>query len=293
MLSRSERQSESGERAFLVPAHALVPRYARADGGVRIRFARAGERTVRTESAESGGFRARFPQVHDGNGACEAVLINTGGGMTGGDRLNTRIALSESADAVVTTQAAEKIYRSQGPDTEVETRLELAQAARLNWLPQEAILFENARLKRSLDVEMAADARLVACESVFFGRAAMGESLGEARLRDRWRARRDGRLIFAEDVRLEGAVEALLARPAIASGARASATVLMVAPGAHERVDAARTALLDARSECGVTGFDGMLIARFLSADAAALRADLARFMIHLTEAPLPRSWQT
>jgi urease accessory protein len=221
------------------------------------------------------------------------VLINTGGGMTGGDALATSIAVEAGAAAVVTTQAAEKIYRSQGPATEVSTRLEVGAGAVLHWLPQEAILFGRAHLRRHLEAEIAPDATLIACESVYFGRAAMGEALDEAALRDRWRIRRGGRLIFAEDVRLEGHVADILSRPAIAGGARAVATVLMVAPGALARLDAARAALANAVSECGVSGFDGMLIARFLSPDAAALRAELARFMINLTGAPLPRSWQT
>jgi urease accessory protein len=268
-----------------------MPGYVRARGGVRVRFACAGGRTVRTEVAESGGFRARFPNTF--NPSCEAVLINTGGGMTGGDALATSIAVEAGAAAVVTTQAAEKIYRSQGPATEVSTRLEVGAGAVLHWLPQEAILFGRAHLRRHLEAEIAPDATLIACESVYFGRAAMGEALDEAALRDRWRIRRGGRLIFAEDVRLEGHVADILSRPAIAGGARAVATVLMVAPGALARLDAARAALANAVSECGVSGFDGMLIARFLSPDAAALRADLARFMINLTGAPLPRSWQT
>ncbi len=270
---------------------ALIPAHVRADGGVRVRFALAGDRTVRTEVAEGGGYRARFPSTF--NETCEAVLINTGGGLTGGDRFDARIAVDEGARAIVTTQAAEKIYRSQGPETLVSTYLTVGGRASLNWLPQEAILFARANLRRTLEADIAADATLIACESVYFGRFAMGEILERASLRDRWRIRRGGRLIFAEDVKLDGLVNLALQRKAVAAGARATATVLMVSPDAPGRVEGAREALADAVSECGVTGLDGMLIARFLSPDAAALRADLARFMIHLTGAPLPRSWQT
>ncbi len=269
----------------------LLPAHVRADGGVSIRFGLAGRRTVRLDVAESGGFRARFPSTF--TDACEAVLINTGGGMTGGDRCVVRVALDDGATAVVTTQAAEKIYRSQGPETLVSTHLRLGAGSRLDWLPQEAILFARSNLKRELAVDMAADARLIACESVYFGRFAMGEMLEAATLRDCWRIRRNGRLVFAEDVRLDGTVNLALQRAAIAGGARAMATVVMAAPDAAVRLEGAREALADAVSECGATSFDGLLIARFLCRDAAALRADLARFMIHLTGAPLPRSWQT
>ena len=269
----------------------LLPLYVRVDGGVRVRFGLAGTRTVRLDVAESGGYRARFPSTYDET--CEAVLINTGGGMTGGDRCASRIEVEDGARAIVTTQAAEKIYRSQGSETLVSTKLDIGAGARLHWLPQEAILFCHANLRRTLEADIAPDATLLACESVYFGRFAMGEILETAMLHDRWRIRRGGRLIFAEDVKLDGLVNLALQRPAIAAGARAMATVLMVTPDAALRLDAAREALTSAVSECGTTSLDGMLIARFLSPDAAALRADLARFMIHLTDAPLPRSWQT
>lgn len=288
MLDRPDRQDD----AQAPPEQSRVlPAYVRASGGVRLRFSRSGGRTVRSEAAESGGYRARFPSTDDGS--CEAVLINTGGGMTGGDRFGTRIALDAGARATVTTQAAEKIYRSQGPATEVSTTLALAEGASLRWLPQEAILFARSNLSRRLEADIAPGAELIACESVYFGRTAMGEALERATFRDRWRVRRGGRLVFAEDVRLDGSVSLMLSRPAIAAGARAAATILVVAPGAEARVDSARAALDGAVSEWGVSAFDGMLITRLLSPDAAALRADLARFMIHLSAAALPRSWQS
>lgn len=143
----------------------LLPAYVRADGGVRLRFGRVGARTHRLELAESGGYRARFPTTFDAS--CEAVLINTGGGMAGGDAMRVAAVLEAGSDVVITSQAAEKIYRSQGADTCIETALTLKAGASLAWLPQESILFSGARLARNLTIDLAADARLVACESVF------------------------------------------------------------------------------------------------------------------------------
>jgi urease accessory protein len=268
-----------------------LPLYVRAHGRVEVSFGCVGARTVRLASHESGGYRARFPTRFDGRS--EAVLINTGGGMTGGDSLDITVKAEAGVRAVVTTQAAEKIYRSDGPDTCFSSRITLAEHATLHWLPQEAILFAGARLTRVLDVEMAATATLIACEAVYFGRAAMGEIFDDAAWRDRWRVRRKGRLIFAEDVRLEGLVHLALQRPAIAAGGRAVATVIVAAPDADSRLDEARAALAGAVSECGASALDSLLICRLMSPDAAALRADLARLMAALTMIPLPRSWQT
>jgi urease accessory protein len=275
----------------------ILPGHIRADGGVRIRFGAAGAMTKRLELHERGGYRARFPGA-PGELPCEAVLINTGGGMAGGDRMRAEISLDADSSALVTTQAAEKIYRSQGSDTVVETHLALGAAARLDWLPQETILFSGGRLRRSLDVTMAQDAHLLACESLYFGRVAMGELLESGLFQDRWRIRRktvDGRtaLVFAEDVRLEGLMNLTLARKAVAAGARAIATVVILRPDAASLLDKARTALENATSECGVSAWNGILLARLLAVDAAHLRADLAQLITSLRGSPMPRSWQT
>src|SRR5436305_1137540 len=133
----------------------LVPDYLRACGGVRVRFGASAGRTQAIERAESGGYRVRFPSVAE---TCEAVLINTGGGMAGGDNMRAEISLDASAAALVTTQAAEKIYRSQGARTEIDIDLNLAAGSRLDWLPQEMILFCGSRWRRKLTADIAADA---------------------------------------------------------------------------------------------------------------------------------------
>jgi urease accessory protein len=266
-----------------IASRSSVPAFVRADGGIRLVIGTAGPLVV----AERGGYRVRF--VRSGEG----VLINTGGGMTGGDRMRIDVAVEAGASAVLTTQAAEKIYRSDGPDTEIAAAIDLARGARLAWLPQEQILFDRSRLRRSLDVAMAGDAALTLVESVVFGRLAMGETVVSGLFRDRWRIRRDGRLVFAEDVRLDGPIAAILARKATGGGARAAATVLHVAPDAERRIEACRAMLAGSASECGVSAWDGMLVARFLSADPQALRTDLVRFLTSFRGEALPRSWQT
>ena len=272
----------------------LLPAYVRAAGGVRLRFGRVGSQTHRLDVGESGGYRARFPTTFDATS--EAVLINTGGGMAGGDAMAVEIELGPGSDAIVTTQAAEKIYRSQGADTRIETSLAVGAAASLAWLPQETILFSGARLARHLAVDLAPDARLVACESVFFGRSAMGETMQRGALRDRWRIRRGGKLVFAEDVRLEGAIAETLARPAIGAGARAAATIVVAGPDLGERLEQIRALAageLQSEVETGAGIVSDLLLIRLLSPDAQALRRVLVTLLRHLTGRALPRTWST
>jgi urease accessory protein len=272
----------------------LLPAYVRAAGGVALRFGRVGARTLRLDLSESGGYRARFPTTFDATS--EAVLINTGGGMAGGDAMSVTVDLGPGSEAVVTTQAAEKIYRSQGGDTRIETHLTVAAAASLAWVPQESILFSGARLNRRLAVDLAADARLVACESVFFGRSAMGESVQRGALRDRWRIRRDGKLVFAEDVRLEGAIADTLGRSAIGAGARAAATILVAGGDLADRLEQVRALAEEAQAgavELGAGLVSELLVVRLLSPDAQTLRRVLVTLLGHLTGRALPRTWST
>src|SRR5262249_6217532 len=125
---------------------------------------------------------------------------------------------------------AEKIYRSLGPDAEIRVKLDISSSGTLGWLPQETILFDQIRLRRSIEADLAPDASLLLAEGVVFGRAAMGETLAHGHFFDRWRVRRAGVLIFAESLRLDGAVADQLARRAVAGGAVAIASVLKV-PG--------------------------------------------------------------
>ncbi len=170
----------------------------------------------------------------------EAVLINTSGGVTGGDRLQWRLEAGAGAALVVTTQAAERVYRSTGGEARIETRLVAGPGATLEWLPQETILFDAGRLDRRLEVDLAADASVTLLESIVLGRAAMGEQVMSGALSDQWRIRRGGRLVHAEALRAEGDLARAAAGAATLAGGRAFATLVHLAPGAEARLDAAR-----------------------------------------------------
>jgi urease accessory protein len=217
----------------------------------------------------------------------EAVLINTAGGMTGGDNFSIKISLDAGAQLIAGTAAAEKIYRSTGPDATITLAIDAEAGSRCIWLPQETILFDQARLSRRIDVNLDADARLVMAEAVVFGRSAMSETVQEGRLMDRWRIRQDGRLCFAESVRLEGAIAHKLAAPAIADGGVAVATVLAV-PGDEDMVTAARAR--EFAGELGISSWNGMTVARLCAPTGAVLRHDLAALLLAM-RVPLPRLW--
>jgi urease accessory protein len=259
----------------------------RAVGHVALSVKTVGGKTRRAHVHEAGSLRVRCPGAPAKE--LEAVIINTAGGIAGGDRFALDIAAGQGTRLVVTTAAAEKIYRTLGPDSTVDVKLDVAAGATLAWLPQETILFGRARLTRSIEADLAPDAQLLLAEAIVFGRTGMGETVEEGALFDRWRVRRGGKLIYAEGVRLDGAVAQRLGDPAVAKGGVAIATVLIV-PGNDETVQAVRILQDQFIGEVGASTWNGIAAVRLCAADGAALRHDLVHVMTAM-RGDLPRIW--
>ncbi len=231
-----------------------------------------------------------------------AVLLTTSGGLVAGDRLDISVRLASGAAAHVTASAAEKVYRSLGPTTAIGQSFSVAAGAALEFLPLETILFDGARLRRETRVELAPGSAFLGGDIVVFGRRARGERFTRGFLREVWEVRRDGRLVWGDAMHLEGDVSGVIDDPACFDGAAAFAAMIL-APAAQDPrsfLDGAReiqsvTATSGLRA--GVTAVAGLVIARWLSSDAAALRrayADLASYLRceAMGLAPsLPRLW--
>jgi len=260
----------------------------RAQGSVRFDVHQVEGATRRRQLHESGSLRVRFPSP-EAEGL-SAVFVNTAGGIAGGDRFDIDIAVGAGSSLAVTTAAAEKVYRAQGPAAEVNITLKAAAGAHLSWLPQETILFDRARVARRIDIDLAEGASLLLCEIVVFGRAAMGERMLHGEFLDRWRVRRGGRLVFAETVRLEGDIGAKLTKPAIANGGVAIGTALIV-PGDEALVERIREVSNSFGGEVGISSWNGFAMARFCAQDAALLRADMMAVLGRASASALPRMW--
>jgi urease accessory protein len=260
----------------------------RAVGSVTFDVALVDGVTRRRHLHESGSLRVRFPSPEaDG---LSAVFVNTAGGIAGGDRFEIDVAAGEDARLTVTTAAAEKIYRSNGPAAQIHIALKAAADSHLAWLPQETILFDQARVSRRIDIDLAESASLLLCEIVVFGRAAMGEKMLTGSFVDCWRVRRGGRLMFAETVRLDGDIGERLKRPAVAKGGVAIGTALIV-PGEEELTARIREASESFGGEVGISAWNGFATARFCAQDAAKLRADMMAVLGSIGGPALPRLW--
>lgn len=273
------------------------PPHQRARGRLLLGFARQARGTVLDELFQAAPLRALFP-TPEPDEALTAAVVNTAGGLAGGDVLEIAVRAGADAQATVSAAAAEKVYRSLGDATRIETRLEAEAGARLEWIPQETILFDGARLMRRIDVELAPDARLLMAEILVFGRAARGEVLRSGALRDSWRVRRGGALLWADGLALEGELGALSA-PFGFGAAEALGTVLYLGEGAEGLLPALRGEDTARPTPGGVTlPRPGLLLGRWLGG-ALAVRRAVARFVLAVRAeamglpARLPRLWTT
>lgn len=220
----------------------------------------------------------------------EAILINTSGGLTGGDVIEWSVAAADSTKLTITTQANEKIYRAAAGTASVSAHITVGKDACIHWLPQETILFDQASLTRRLDVDLAETSEFLAVEAVLLGRKAMGEAVRGGFFRDRWRVRHSGRLIHAEEMKFEGEIERLSAAAAVLSGQVAFATLFYTGPLAEVLLPKLRACLEG--STGGASHWNGKLIARLVAPTGFELRKILVPAISVLRNgAPVPKVW--
>ncbi len=268
-------------------------RLQRASGESRVAFGLRAGRTRLADLYQRDPCRVLFPQPEPGEPP-QAVLITTSGGLTDGDSLKMAIEVGPGASAVATTQAAEKIYRAAkgGGHCAIDVAVRVAEGASLEWLPQETIVFEGARLKRRTVAEVEPGGALLACEMVVLGRAASGERFQSGLLLDSWSVRRPARsqtarLAWTDTLKVEGETP----DGAGFGAANALATVIGVWDDPQPQFEKAR-ALLEAAGEvrAGVTVVNGVMVARLLG-DATAVRSATIRLLTDFRGRRLPRVW--
>ncbi len=276
------------------PRQFELPAAQRATGRLSLAFRRDATRRTRIERFyQEGCLKARLPRPVDG--VCEAITINISGGIAGGDRLATEIALGPGAELCITTQAAERVYRAlDGSAAEVRNQVMLGARARLDYLPQETILFDGFALNRGLDIELAEDSRFLGVESLIFGRQAMGEIVRFGRLRERISLRRGAELVLHDLSRLDGEIAQKLGGKALTAGNIAMASVIYAGPDVQEMLPLIREAMAAHECEAGASPFGGIIFGRILACNAATLRRCVVAVLKSCRDGrALPRSWQS
>jgi urease accessory protein len=230
---------------------------------------------------EAGSAKCRMPR-----GSSEAILINTSGGLAGGDRVDIAATARTGAALTLTSQAAERVYRTLGPAAEVKIRLAAEAGSTLLWMPQESIFFEGSALERSIDVDLADNATFFAVEPMLFGRREMGEHVKHVSVLDRWTIRRAGQLIHSDVFRL--GPDWPISKATFGDN-HAAATLLLISDQAETLIKNVRAVL---GPDDGASAWNGKLIARLLAKDGFHLRKTLIQvFAACVGRERLPKTW--
>lgn len=262
----------------------------RSHGMAHVRFDLRGGVVRLADLHQAGSGKAMLPRV--AGPVPEVVFLNTSGGLTSGDRLALSLHIDAGARVCATTQTAERAYSADGDIASVSVTAQVGNGARLDWLPQETILYENARLSRRTAIDLAADASCLLCECVVLGRHAMGEEPKAAMLTDHRLIRRDGHPVWADALRIDAATLARRHSPALLAQTRTMAVIALIAKGAEDAVETVRHALTEPGVTAAASGWDGRLVVRLMARDGWPLRRQMARVLLILSGRPLPRVWQ-
>ena len=267
-----------------------IPTLQRARGLLNISTQKAYQTNTRLKKLrQEGSYRASFPRHSKGN--IETVIINTAGGVTSGDKFTTTITAHENSQISITTQAAERIYHAR--DTlvgEIQTSLCLQKNAQLYWLPQETIIFDGARLKRRLDVDLHSSAKFLMVEPLVFGREASGEKLLSGMLDDRVSISSNGQPIYIDRIKLKDNITDQLMRPALANNSHAVVSIVLVKPNAKLLLEPVR-ALLPQKAGASLLN-DNILVVRMLAQDSYEMRTATFPILSLLTHNTVPKNWR-
>jgi urease accessory protein len=286
-ISPSDTRPQSRKTSGAVTGSAFVS-FKYSDGRTRLA-------TLRQKSP----LRVLVPKF-SGENTGLAVIANVSGGLVAGDRLRASVEVAEGASVLVTTQAAEKVYRSTGAESYVGNRLNVAADAWCEWLPQGTIVFDAAKLRRRTDIVASGRARVLAGELLGLGRTASGEVFGQGQVFDDWRVRVDGKLEWASGLRLRDDLGRALDGCAGFYGARAMGTAVYIGPDCQQMAAefGPRVASAGDGLYAGLSCLDRLLVVRWLGRDAMQVRTAFGEFWSKLRQmaaglpAQMPCIWK-
>ncbi|HUJ01872.1 MAG TPA: urease accessory protein UreD [Usitatibacter sp.] len=271
-------------------------------GGWRARlalaFERRGSRTVLAAREHDGPLVVQKALHPEGDAPCHAIVVHPPAGIVGGDELVIEVAARENAGVLLTTPGAGKWYRSAGAWARQRVSIHAAAASRVEWLPQETIVYDGARADIAWEAHLEADARLVAWDIVCLGRVGSGEGFESGRCRLASRLFRDGKASWLE----RGQVEpdsALRRSPAGLARRAVFGTMIVAAPAIEDEWLAAARQARPREGEGAATRLPGVLVVRYRGDSTGAAREYFTDAWMRLREAvigtppAIPRIWHT
>jgi len=189
----------------LAPHTVAIDSRPRWEASLRLGFVRRAEETILAERRHTGPLRVQKPLYPEGAGVCHAVIVHPPGGVVGGDALDIGITAGGHAHALLTTPGAGKWYRADGRSSRQDVRIDVEEAASVEWLPQETLFYREAEVEMTHELTLAANACYIGSEVLCFGRTASGETFDSGSIQQTTRIRREGKLVWHEEGEIDGA----------------------------------------------------------------------------------------
>lgn len=261
-----------------------------------LEFSVAEEKTKLSRKIHDGPLVVQKPLYPEGGDVCHAIVVHPPGGIAGGDELQLEGRIGERACALLTTPGAAKWYRSAGPWAGQKLRFDVH--GTLEWLPQEAIVFDGARAQADCEIDLAAGASLIGWDLVCLGRTGSGERYARGTYRSAFSVRREGRLLWLERGRIDGGGR-LMASPAGLDGKPVFGTLFASSLNLNQALLAELRKIEPESGHGSVTLLPGILLARYLGDSTEAARRHFValwrvlRPVLTGREAIEPRIWGT
>ena len=269
---------------------------------LKLGFTRSGKRTVLTERTHSGPLRIQKPLYPEGDEVCHAIIVHPPGGIAGGDSLDINIALAPYTHGLITTPGATKWYKAKDKTDATQTiHIHLATNATLEWLPQEAIIFNAAQAASGTVITLHEKALYFGWEVLCFGRAASGETFDTGRYRQRMTITRGRRLLWNERGTLDAGGR-LMISPIGLAGHSVAGTLLAAGRDIPQSLlDTARATLANhaGAPRIALTRLPHVLAARYLGDSSEEAKELFVRIWSVLRPAltgraaAVPRLWAT
>ncbi len=267
---------------------------------IALGFKKRENTTILSRREHQGPLRVQKPLYPEGNGICHTILLHPPGGIVAGDQLHIAIELEALSHALITTPGASKWYRSPGPRAVQQLTMHVREGGVLEWLPQESIVFDQAKVDIHNQITLAAHAVYFGWETFCLGRRASGERFTHGTLDLLTRIERESKPLWIERALLQGGSR-LLTSPAGLDDYSVHATFVAVS----DKIDAellARCRQIHPNEENSLHGLSllpGVLIARYLGHSAQTARHWMTRIWQTLRPpltgyaATIPRIWST
>lgn len=263
-----------------VPEISIDPTYKPLQAKLSLKFAAIDATTRLVERDHFGPLLVQKPLYPEGREVCHIVIIHPPGGVVSGDQLEISAQVDASANAQITTPGATKWYKANGHTSCQKIKINVSKGGSLEWLPQETIFYNNANVEIDHQVTLEDDAVYVGCEILCFGRTASGETFNSGQIKQRTSIRRNNKMIWLEQIRLQGGSTAMHG-PLALSGKTVCATLILAGKMIPQSlIDSAREEaekITNGVGQAGISQLKSIVVARYLGNSSEVARHVMLR----------------